>query len=251
LSKPKQNKTSVPQLSKQEKRRIEQEKQKQKTKILIISTVAIVVIIFVALFILASKDTKKGGASEEPVSFNYSTLPRLGNEDAPVKIVEFGDFKCPACSQFTTGIKPKIVQDFVNEGQTAFYFVNMAFVGPDSETASLAALSVYHQSNDEFWKFFDAVYANQGDESEEWATEDFLVSLAQKENLAIDYDLLRKDIKERTYEDELNSDIQIARDANVTTTPSLFINGVKTAEPFDYETISAEVKAAAKEAEAK
>lgn len=242
---------SVPPLSKQEKRRIEQEKQKQKTKILIISTVALVVVIFVALFILASNDTKKGGTSGEPVTFDYSILPRLGNEDAPVKIVEMGDFKCPACSQFATGIKPKIVQDFVNEGQAAFYYVNMAFVGPDSETASLAALSVYHQSNEEFWKFFDALYANQGDEGEEWATEDFLVSLAQEENLAIDYDLLRKDIKEQTYADELNNHIQIAEDARVSTTPSLFINGVKTAEPFDYETISAEIEAAVKEAEAK
>lgn len=251
MSKPKQNKTFAPQLSKQEKRRVEQEQQKQKTRILIISTVALVVIIFVALFILASKDPSTEGTSGEPTSFNYSALPRLGNEDAPVKIVEFGDFKCPACSQFSNEIKPQIVQDFVNEGKAAFYFVNMAFVGPDSETASLAALSVYHQSNDEFWKFFDAVYANQGDENDEWATADFLVSLAEKEKLAIDYDLLRKDIEDRTYADELKSDIQVASDSGVTTTPSLFINGVKTAEPFDLEAISAEVKAAAKVVEAK
>jgi protein-disulfide isomerase len=250
LSKPKKS-TSVPQLSKQEKRRVEQEKQKQKTRILIISSIALVVIIFVGLFMLASKDAAKNAASGEPTEFNYSELPRLGNEDAPVKLVEFGDFKCPACSQFASSIKPKIVQDFVNEGKAALYFVNMAFVGPDSETASLASLSVYHQNQDEFWKFYDAVYAQQGDESDEWATEDFLVSLAEKEKLAIDYDLLRKDIKERTYADELKSDIQLANIAGVTTTPSLYINGVKTAEPFNIEAISAEINAAAKEVEAK
>lgn len=250
MSKPKKS-PNVPQLSKQEKRRVEQEQQKQKTRILVISSIAVVVIIFVGLFMLASKDAAKNVSTGEPVEFNYSELPRIGNEDAPVKLVEFGDFKCPACSQFAGSMKPKIVQDFVNEGKAALYFVNMAFVGPDSETASLAALSVYHQNKDEFWKFYDAVYAQQGDESVECTTEDFLVSLAEKEKLAIDYDLLRKDIQEKTYADELKKDIQLATDAGVTTTPSLYINGVKTAEPFDIEAITSEINTAAKAVEAK
>lgn len=243
--------TSTPQLSKQEKRRLELEQQKQKTRILVISSIALVVIIFVGLFILASKDAAKNTTSGEPVQFNYSELPRLGNEDAPVKLVEFGDFKCPACSQFAGSIKPQIVQDYINEGKAALYYVNMAFLGPDSTTASLAALSVYHQNKDEFWKFYDAIFAQQGDESKEWATEDFLVSLAEKEKLAVDYELLRKDIQERTYADELNRDIQTASKANVTTTPSLFINGVKTTDPFNLDAIASEISEAAKAVEAK
>lgn len=82
-------------------------------------------------------------------------------------------------------------------------------------------------------------------------TEDFLISLAEKEKLAIDYDLLRKDIQEKTYADELKKDIQLATDAGVTTTPSLYINGVKTAEPFDIEAITSEINTAAKAVEAK
>lgn len=69
---------------------------------------------------LASKDAAKNVSTGEPVEFNYSELPRIGNEDAPVKLVEFGDFKCPACSQFAGSMKPKIVQDFVNEEKQLF-----------------------------------------------------------------------------------------------------------------------------------
>lgn len=251
MSQPKKKNNAAPQLSKQQKRRAEQEQQKQKTRILIIGTIAFVVIIFVALFMLASKDSGSKTASGQPYSFNYNELPRLGKEDAPVKIVEFGDFKCPACAQFTGVIKPQIVKELVEPGKASFYFVNMAFIGPDSETASLAGLSIYHQNPDEFWKFFDAIYANQPDENKQWATEDYLVSLAEKEKLKIDLDLLRKDIKERTYYNELQRDIKTASDAGVTSTPSIYINGVKTAEPFNYDAIAAEVDAAAKASEAK
>ncbi|WP_019910826.1 DsbA family protein [Paenibacillus sp. HW567] len=244
MSKTKNNKVMAPQLNKQEKRRAELEKQKQKTRILIISTVALVVIIFVGLFMLASKDSSSSTAGST-FNFNYSELPRLGKEDAPVKIVEFGDFKCPACAQFSGTIKPQIVQDYVNQDKAALYFVNMAFIGPDSVTASLAALSVYHQNSDAFWTYYDAMYANQGDENKEWATADFLVSLAQKEKLPIDFDLLRKDIENRTYESELQSDIKIAKDAGVTSTPTVFVNGVKVDEPFNMKAIDAQVKAAA------
>lgn len=234
----------IPQMSKQEKRRAEQEQQKQKTRILIISTVAIVVIIFVALFMLIPKDNSNA-------TFNYSELPRLGDEDAPVKIVEFGDYKCPACSDFSGSIKPQIVEKYVNEGKAALYFVNMAFIGPDSETASLAALSVYHQNADAFWTYYDAIYANQGVEKEKWATADFLVDLAQKVNLPIDFDLLRKDIDNRTYESELQRDINFANDVKVTSTPTLFVNGEKMDNAFDLEAIDAKIQAAAEAVEAK
>jgi protein-disulfide isomerase len=242
LSKNKRNSAAAPQQSKQEKRRAEQEKQKQKTRILIFSTVAAVVIIFVALIMLIPK-----GNSD----FNYSEMPRLGKEDAPVKIVEFGDYKCPACSDFTGTIKPQLVEKYVTPGKAAFYFVNMAFIGPDSETASLAALSVYHQNSEAFWTYYDAIYANQGDESKEWATADYLVSLAQKENLPIDFDLLRKDIEERTYESELQRDIKLAEESKVSSTPTVFVNGVKVDKAFDIKAIDSQVQSALDSADAK
>jgi protein-disulfide isomerase len=232
-------------MNKQEMRRAEQERQKKQSRILITVTAVVVVIIFTALFFLAYKDSGANESSGSNVEFNYSELQRLGKEDAPVKIVEFGDFKCPACAQFTGAIKPQIVQDYVDQGKAAFYFVNMTFIGPDSETASLAALSVYHQNNEEFWKYYDALYANQGKEEEEWATVDFLVDLAQQEKLAIDYDLLRKDIQEQTYADELKRHNDLATETNVSSTPTVYVNGSKIADPFNYEAITQEIEKAA------
>ncbi|WP_405113500.1 thioredoxin domain-containing protein [Paenibacillus sp. FSL K6-1217] len=245
MSKTKKNHVTAPQMSKQEKRRAELEQQKQKTRILIVSTVAIVIIIFVGLFMLASKDSSPAGSDSKPLAFNYSEMLRLGKEDAPVKIVEFGDYKCPACAQFTGGIKPQIVKQYVDQDKAAFYFVNLAFLGTDSRTATLAARSVYHQNQEAFWKYFDAIYANQGAEDKEWATPDFLVSLAKQLELPVDYDLLRKDIDERTYEKELDRDIKAGTDAGVTNTPSLFVNGIKVQKPFDMEEIDAKIQAAA------
>ncbi|BCG59415.1 DsbA family protein [Paenibacillus sp. URB8-2] len=248
MSKPKKSRTVSPALA-QEKLRAEQERQKKKTHILLLGAILLVVVLFAAMFVLASKNTGSPGSSASPVSFKYDELPRLGAADAPVKLVEFGDYKCPACAQFSGVVKPQLVKDYIEKGKAALYFVNMSFIGPDSETASLAALSVYHQNSEAFWKYYDALYANQGDEKTEWATEDFLVELAQKEQLDVDYDLLRKDIQERTYEDELARDNATAKDSRVTSTPSLFINGIKANEPFNLEAIAKEIETAAKAVE--
>ncbi|WP_051459365.1 DsbA family protein [Paenibacillus zanthoxyli] len=244
MSKSKKNGTSSSFKNKQERRQAELERQKKKTRILLIGTILLTVVIFAGLFVLASKNTGNSA------SFNYDELPRLGKADAPVKLVEFGDFKCPACARFSVGIKPLLVQEYIETGKAALYFVNMSFIGPDSETASLAALSVYHQSSEAFWAYYDALYANQGDEDAEWATEDFLVKLAQNEKLPIDYDLLRKDIQNRTYSGELKRDNAVANTNDVKSTPSLFINGIKASDPLNISAIAAEIESAAKAAEA-
>ncbi|WP_235775553.1 MULTISPECIES: DsbA family protein [Paenibacillus] len=242
---------SAASVSNQERRRQEQERQKKKTRILLIASVVLVIAIFAGLFALASQNSGSKSTASLSAEFDYSTLPRLGQADAPVKLVEFGDFQCPSCAQFSNSIKPELMDKYINTGQAALYFVNMSFIGPDSETASLAALSVYHQNSDVFWKFYDAMYSNQGAENSGWATEDKLVELAKKEQLDIDYDLLRTDIQNRTYADELSRDNKTASDNGVTSTPTLFVNGTAAQNAFDMNEVGAAIESAAKAAESK
>lgn len=203
-------------------RKSEQMKQKQQQKtrrIIWFSTVGVLLALCIIVLAIPTKP------SDQSEAFDYASLPVLGDPNAPVKIVEFGDYKCPACSIFNELVKPQIQSDFIDQGKAAFYFMNYPFLGDDADTAALAAQAVYHQSNEAFWRYFDALYKNQGNESEQWATVDFLVELAEKENIGIDYELLRKDIEEKTYQKEVDEHRNKANQLRVQGTPSIFING--------------------------
>jgi protein-disulfide isomerase len=170
----------------------------------------------------------------------------LGSKDAPVKIVEFGDFKCPSCQYFSQEIAPQLEKDYIGKGLASLHFMNFTFLGPDSTTAALAAQSVYHQSNEAYWKFYDALYKNQGNENIQWATPDFLTNLIRSQGIAVDADKVMNDIKNKTYADEVDEHNAKARKAGVTGTPSLFINGVKLGNSMDYDAIKAAIDQALK-----
>lgn len=205
-------------------RKAESEKLKQqqrKRRLLWFSTVGVLLALII---IVLSLDLKPAVKAAE---FDYASLPVLGSEDAPVKIVEFGDFKCPSCKIANETIKPPLTSDYIEQGDVAFYFANLPFLAEDSMTAALAVQSVYHQNAEVYWDYFDAVFANQGEEGVAWATSDFLVGLAQEINLPVDYELLRQDIENKTYQSEVNDQYNKADDLNVQGTPAFFINGIE------------------------
>ncbi|CAI6019432.1 DsbA family protein [Cohnella sp. JJ-181] len=190
----------------------------------------------------------------EDLNFDYETLPTIGQADAPVKLVEFGDFKCISCKVFNDEIYPQLKKDFIDTGKVSFSFMNFTIISPqtDSRTAALAAQAVYHQSNDEFWNFYHAVYENQGSEGDTWATSDFLVKLARDKSLKLDFDKLKKDIDDATYKSEVDKHIKIARDNNFTGTPTLVLNGKKLSDnqALVYANLKAEIEKALQEATA-
>lgn len=163
-------------------------------------------------------------------TFSYDSQPVLGGPDAPVKIVEFGDYKCPVCQQFDAAFFPKIKKDFIDTGKVAYYFMNYPII-EGSMPAALASESVYHNSPDQFWAYHDAIYANQGSESENWATTDFLIHLAKMHVPEIDTEQLRKDIEEKTYLDQIKKEKQKGETLGVQGTPTIFVNG----EMLDWE----------------
>ncbi|MBO7744415.1 thioredoxin domain-containing protein [Paenibacillus sp. MWE-103] len=179
------------------------------------------------------------------IQFDYLSLPMLGSADAPVKIVEFGDFKCPSCRYFSEKIKPRLMQDYIDQGIVSFYFINHTIIGPDSFAAAMAGQSIYHQNQAEFWKFYNAIYTNQGDERVEWAKPDFLVELARNEKLQVDYDKLRQDIESEAFADEVIAQNEKAEKL-ITGTPTLFINGKKFVDFTNYAALQSEITKAMK-----
>ena len=211
------------------------EKQRKTMRKLIWGTAIVVVLGIVAAIIFTPRSN--------PTDFDYANLPVLGKADAPVKIVEFGDYKCPSCQIFSQQVKPVLEKEYIDTGKVALYFKDFWFIGPDSLTAASAAHSVFHQNNDAFWKYYDALYKNQPDENTLWATSDYLVKLAKDNNIGIDYDLLKKDIDGKTYEKEVNKSNSDAHKANVQSTPTLFINGkMFTGQFADYGAIKAAIE---------
>lgn len=221
-------------------------KQNNRMQTLVWATIAVVAVLIVALIVL---DTPKPPSTTTgSATFAYDKLPVLGDPKAPVKIVEYGDYKCPSCQYFALDVKKQLQKDFIDKGTVALYFMNLPIVGPDSYTAAYAAQSVYHQNPEAFWTYFDTLYANQQDESKTWATPEFLIELAKVKNLPINYDQLKQDIDSMKYKAEIDEQIASADKNGVSGTPTLFINGQKFENVFDYNALKAAIEKVQKDA---
>lgn len=92
----------------------------------------------------------------------------IGSPTAPVEVIEFADFECPACAQFATLHEPDVRTRLVQTGQIRLRFLDLPLVEighRNSPTASLAAACANEQGK--FWEMHDAIFAVQ----DRWATQ--------------------------------------------------------------------------------
>ena len=169
--------------------------------------------------------------------------PRLGQEDAPVEIAVFEDFKCPACQFFDAEVMPQIERELIGTGQAKLHFLNYPFIGPDSTVAATAGECVYEQNEAAFWNYKNFVFRAQGPESQEWATPAFLTDIARNNLPAVDADALQSCIEDETYAERVASEREMGTAAGVQGTPSVFVNGERV-EDFQFATIQAAVEEA-------
>jgi protein-disulfide isomerase len=95
-------------------------------------------------------------------SVALDTLPSRGKADAPVTVVEYADFQCPACGVFATTMEAGIVKDYVDTGKVRFVFHDFplpqhANAIPAAEAARAAA------DQGAFWPYYDLLYAKQAE----------------------------------------------------------------------------------------
>lgn len=175
--------------------------------------------------------------------FKYEKQPHLGSPDAKVKVVEFADYKCPACARWSVANMERFKQEYVDTGKVELFFMNFAFIDRDSILAASAGEAIFHQSNEKFWEFNSKLFEQQGDETQIWATPSFLLDFVKNNIEGIDYDLFEKDLKEHTYMLDVKEDYKTGGNYGVNGTPQFFVNN-QLVRDTSYETLAAAVDAA-------
>lgn len=191
----------------------------------IIGLVAVIIIGFIFL---------ANGKEEDTAAYeiDYKSQPYLGDNSAPVQIVEFGDYKCPVCKTFEEKFFPSIKSELVDTGKAQFYFMNYSFINVDSTRSAKFAESVYQElGNETFWKFHELLFSKQPDdhkyEKEDIFTDEFLEDTLKEIANEADVKKVVTSFKAGKFEKHWNKDMKTAEELAVSGTPSLFVNGKK------------------------
>ena len=210
-------------------------------------TLVILALGFVGFLVYRQVSPQETVAVDASDELDLAGQPMLGDENAPVAIAVFEDFKCPACQFFDAEVMPQLERDLIDTGQVRFYFVNYPFIGPDSTTAAVAGECLYEQDPAAFFEYKTLLFRSQGPESEAWATPAFLADVARDNLPDIDANALQSCTEAETYTEQVAADREMGDAAGVQGTPAVFVNG-ELQESFQFADIESAVQAAAEAA---
>lgn len=212
-------------------------KKQSPLKIAVMITLTLFVLI-VALVVLnnAGTEDEETGSFDNPPSLEGQ--PVLGEDSAPVTVTVFGDYMCPSCKAWELEIFPQLEEDFITKGDVKVSAVNVLFHGSDSETAALASEQVHAEDPKSFWDFHHKVFESQAEHGEKWVTPNKMAEIAE-ETTAVDPDDLVDKLSAKTYAEQVQTDSELVRKYNVTSTPTVMINGKTVNEVFEYTKIKA------------
>ncbi len=169
-------------------------------------------------------------------TFLANGSPMLGDPNAPVTLVEFGDYQCHFCNVFFHSTEDDILKNYVETGKVKMIFKDYNIIGPDSIRASHGA----HCANDQglFWEYHDILYSNWTGENNGWASSENLVKFAQE--IGLDMDEWSECVTNEHHSQTILASNEDAKNLGITGTPAFFVIGpdgkttrVFGAQPFE------------------
>ena len=160
----------------------------------------------------------------------------LGNEHAPVTLVEYGDFECPNCKQAAPAVK-MILGHFAGRIRFVWRHFPLEEVHPHALRAALAAEAAGAQRK--FWAMHDLLFENQAHLKDQ-----HLKSYAQR--LELDVARFGADMAHNSYLQRVREHIDDARKSGVRSTPSFFVNGAIQDVSFGLDALHRRIEAALK-----
>jgi protein-disulfide isomerase len=166
-----------------------------------------------------------------------------GDPDAPVTIIEFGDYQCPGCGGFAMSVKPQVELALVETGQAKFVFYDFPLVTirPNAFIAARAARCADDQ--DLFWEFHDSLFRNQPSWSAEANPMGSFRNYA--ETIGLDDETFVACVNSDRHADLVSANMQLGAALGVSGTPTLLVESggqVRRLNNVDYQSIAEAVQ---------
>lgn len=156
----------------------------------------------------------------------------LGRPDAPIQIVEFADYSCPFCAQFSRETMPLLRSEWIETGRARVRFIGFhnSYYKPGRDAARAAECAA---EQDAFWIMHDLIFerqrgwlsrSGQRERFETWADE-----------LGLDLPAFRECWERNPSNDLLDQNTRVARKHGVRATPTFVIGGRRIEGALTYE----------------
>jgi len=156
-----------------------------------------------------------------------------GHADAPVTLVEYGDFECPYCGQAEPAIR-ELLRDF---GDLRYVWRHLPLNDVHPHTQLAAEASEAAAAQGAFWEMYERLLTHQD------ALEHSDL-IGHAEALGLNVDRFTRELDEHTGASRIAEDVDSADLSGVTGTPTFFVNGRRHYGAYDIATLSRAVRAA-------
>lgn len=163
-----------------------------------------------------------------------------GSPTAPLILIEYSDFQCPACARYQPTLR-QLKNSFGDRLTIVYRYFPLTQLHPHARLAAQAAEAAGRQGK--FWNMHDRLFAGQADWSPVTDPTDIFVQYAQE--LSLDVEQFKNDLVSASVRDTVSRHLANALAAQLTGTPSFFLNGTAIQPPATYDGFAAILAAAA------
>ena len=163
----------------------------------------------------------------------------LGDPEAQVTVVEFGDYQCPGCGAFALSVKPQLEGTLVASGEVKFVYYDFPLISihPNAFLAARAARCSGEQ--DSYWEYHETLFRNQS----RWAAATMPASAFEDyaEEVGMDGAAFEVCLNSEKYADVVTANMELGARMQVNGTPTVMVNAngeTRTLFQNDFQTIS-------------
>jgi protein-disulfide isomerase len=181
--------------------------------------IPIVIGIITGMFLAFNPESKSESSLLTTIKLIENGSPIIGDPDAPITILEWGDYQCTYCYKFHQSTLNTINENFIKTGKVKLVFKDYPLNGPDSVLAAEASHCA--QDQEKYWQYHDELYKNWGGERTGWITRESLNQFGNTVNLNMDY--FNTCLNEHKYKDKVISMYEFGKEVGIDATPSFLV----------------------------
>lgn len=199
---------------------------------LLIGSLGLTLVAVVGVAVLFTNKANAPVAPADGTLVLGSGLHSKGAADAPITIVEFSDFQCPAC-RAAQPLVNTVLSTASGSARLVYRHFPLRSLHPNAAAAAIAAEAAHEQGK--FWEYHDKLYASQSEWEEDSDTTTRFEAYAKE--LGLDLEKFKQDRANKALEKRVSDDEADGNTLGVNATPTFYVNNVKTSANDLQETV--------------